>query len=165
MKLFAKIIQRLIIIALFGIIIFISAGHLDYWQGWANIAVVIIMNIVTVPRIGISEDLYKERDKPGKGRKSWDKIILALAFPVYFALLLVGSLDSGRFHWSPEMNIAVGISGIILNIIGLVLFEIAKRQNRYFSSAARIQHDRGQAVENRGLYRFIRHSGYMVIFA
>jgi protein-S-isoprenylcysteine O-methyltransferase Ste14 len=36
----------------------------------------------------------------------------------------------------------------------------AMRVNRFFSSAVRIQSDRGQQVVSDGPYRFVRHPGY-----
>jgi protein-S-isoprenylcysteine O-methyltransferase Ste14 len=51
--------------------------------------------------------------------------------------------------------------------VALVLFAIAcvpiiwaMRVNRFFSSAVRIQFDRGQRVISGGPYRFVRHPGY-----
>jgi protein-S-isoprenylcysteine O-methyltransferase Ste14 len=54
-----------------------------------------------------------------------------------------------------------------LRVVALVLFAIAcvpviwtMRANRFFSSAVRIQFDRGQRVISAGPYRFVRHPGY-----
>jgi protein-S-isoprenylcysteine O-methyltransferase Ste14 len=51
--------------------------------------------------------------------------------------------------------------------VALVLFAIAcvpiiwaMRVNRFFSSAVRIQFDRGQRMISGGPYRFVRHPGY-----
>jgi protein-S-isoprenylcysteine O-methyltransferase Ste14 len=54
-----------------------------------------------------------------------------------------------------------------LRVVALVLFAIAcvpiiwaMRVNRFFSSAVRIQFDRGQRMISGGPYRFVRHPGY-----
>jgi protein-S-isoprenylcysteine O-methyltransferase Ste14 len=43
---------------------------------------------------------------------------------------------------------------------GMALFGWAMITNAYFSTAARIQSDRGQTVCRSGPYRFVRHPGY-----
>jgi protein-S-isoprenylcysteine O-methyltransferase Ste14 len=45
--------------------------------------------------------------------------------------------------------------------LGQVLFAVAKRENDYFSSTVRIQAERGHQVCDTGLYRFVRHPGYL----
>jgi protein-S-isoprenylcysteine O-methyltransferase Ste14 len=45
--------------------------------------------------------------------------------------------------------------------IGQLLFLIAKKKNRFFSSVMRIQNDRGHTVCETGPYRFVRHPGYL----
>jgi protein-S-isoprenylcysteine O-methyltransferase Ste14 len=44
---------------------------------------------------------------------------------------------------------------------GQLLFLIAKKTNRFFSSVVRIQNDRGHTVCETGIYRFVRHPGYL----
>jgi protein-S-isoprenylcysteine O-methyltransferase Ste14 len=46
-------------------------------------------------------------------------------------------------------------------VLGLALFSWAMFSNTFFSSAVRIQQERGHAVCNTGPYRFVRHPGYV----
>ena len=46
-------------------------------------------------------------------------------------------------------------------LLGQVLFAVAKRENVHFSSTVRIQVERGHQVCDTGLYRFVRHPGYL----
>src|SRR5215472_15804684 len=57
---------------------------------------------------------------------------------------------------------AVAIA-VIAAAYALVLW--AMTVNRFFSSVARIQADRGQHVITTGLYAFIQHPGYLAGFA
>jgi protein-S-isoprenylcysteine O-methyltransferase Ste14 len=53
------------------------------------------------------------------------------------------------------------MSGIILTGTGQLLFLVAQKQNRFFSSTVRIQTDRGHTVCETGLYKIVRHPAYM----
>jgi protein-S-isoprenylcysteine O-methyltransferase Ste14 len=48
-----------------------------------------------------------------------------------------------------------------LIIIGQILFLTARSQNDFFSSVVRIQKDRGHVVCDTGLYKIVRHPGYL----
>jgi protein-S-isoprenylcysteine O-methyltransferase Ste14 len=74
---------------------------------------------------------------------------------------LIAGLDSGRFHWSGEVPVIVTATGVALMLAGQILFAVAKRQNAFFSSTVRIQTERGHRVCDAGLYRFVRHPGYL----
>jgi protein-S-isoprenylcysteine O-methyltransferase Ste14 len=52
------------------------------------------------------------------------------------------------------------VAGAIGYAAGLALFSWAMIVNAFFSTAARIQDDRGQTVCQSGPYRFLRHPGY-----
>jgi len=161
MKWGKELLKRGIPVLLFGLVVFLAAGRWDYGPGWALLGVVVVMNLVTVGARGVDQELMKERALPGKGRKGWDSRIIGLAFPGYLLALLVGSLDSGRFHWTGDAGWVPTVAGVVLNLVGLGLFETAKRQNRFFSTVVRIQRDRGQQVVDRGLYSVVRHPGYL----
>jgi protein-S-isoprenylcysteine O-methyltransferase Ste14 len=105
-------------------------------------------------------ELMNERVKPGQGTKKWDKILLGISAPVYLIMIIVAGLDSGRFNWSPNLHWSLYIIAIILTLFGHLVFLIAKRQNKFFSTVVRIQTERGHAVCDTGLYKIIRHPGY-----
>ncbi|MFH1052196.1 MAG: isoprenylcysteine carboxylmethyltransferase family protein [bacterium] len=146
---------------LFLIIIFISAGKIDYWQGWIYVIIGIIMSILNYTVLRIDTELLKERSKPGENTKKWDKIILGLSFMMTVSMYIIAGLDSGRYHWSPDFHRTFYILGIILTSLGQLLFLIAQKQNKFFSSTMRIQTDRGHTVCDTGLYGFVRHPAYM----
>lgn len=141
--------------------IFISAGHVYYWQGIIYVVIGLIMLALNYTALSLDDDLIKERSKPGEGVKKWDKLILGLSFLATIGMYLVAGLDSGRYHWSPPFHYSLYISGIILTVSGQLLFLFAQKQNKFFSSTVRIQTDRGHKVCDKGLYRIVRHPAYM----
>lgn len=106
-------------------------------------------------------ELMTERSKAGDGAKAWDKIILGLSGITYLISVVIAGLDSGRFQWSPNFHWSIYVVGVVLTIIGQVIFLTARRENKYFSSIVRIQNDRGHRVCDTGIYKIVRHPGYL----
>ena len=154
------IIKHLAGTLLFFSIIFISAGTLEYWQGLTYVALGVVMGILSYTVFRIDSGLMDERSKPAENTKKWDKIILGLSFLATIAMYVIAGLDSGRYHWSPQFPRLVFATGIILTATGQLLFLIAQKQNRFFSSTVRIQTDRGHIICDTGLYRIVRHTAY-----
>ena len=146
---------------LFFIIIFISAGRIDYWQGQIYVIIGLIMFVLQYTVLQIDSDLLKERSKPGEGTKKWDKTILGLSFLITISMFIIAGLDSGRYHWSPHFHWSIYLLGIILTMFGQLLFLIAQKQNKFFSSTVRIQTDRDHSVCETGLYSIVRHPAYL----
>ena len=145
----------------FTTILFIAAGRIDYLQGWLFLTINIISTILTFLMTGNNAALMKERSKAGEGAKAWDKNILAVSTVMYIAFLIISGLDTGRFGWSQAVHPAIYIIGGILIIGGQAFFLKAKRENNFFSSVVRIQTDRGHTVCDTGVYRIVRHPGYL----
>ena len=146
---------------LFFIILFISAGRIDYWQGLIYVIIGLVMFLLNSTVLRIDSELLEERSKPGEGAKKWDKTILGLSFLVTISMYIIVGLDSGRYHWSPDFHWSFCLLGIILTVSGQLLFLIAQKQNRFFSSTVRIQTDREHIVCETGLYKIVRHPAYL----
>ena len=146
---------------IFFAIIFVSAGRINYPQGLIYVSIGLIMAILNYTVLRIDSELLKERSKPGEGTKKWDKTILGLSFLVTISMYIIAGLDSGRHHWSPDFHWSICLLGIILTASGQLLFLIAQKQNRFFSSTVRIQTDREHVVCETGLYKTVRHPAYL----
>ena len=66
-----------------------------------------------------------------------------------------------RFGWTRELSVAWHSAGAVVLAVGLGLSAWAMIANAYFSTAVRIQSDRGHTVCRTGPYRFVRHPGYV----
>ncbi len=146
---------------IFFTLIFICAGRFWYWQGLVYVAIGVLMAVLNYTVLRIDPELLKERSKPAENTKKWDKSILLVSFLITLAMYIVAGLDSGRYHWSPEISTVLYVLGIILTPIGQLLFLIAQKQNEFFSSTVRIQTDRGHTVYDTGLYKMVRHPAYL----
>lgn len=142
-------------------VLFISAGRINYWQGLIYVALGLIMTALNYTLLQVDTELLNERSKPGDGVKKWDKTILGLSFLTTISMFITAGLDSGRFRWSPDFHKSFYLIGFILTAAGQLIFLIAQKQNKFFSSTVRIQTDRGHTVCETGLYKIVRHPAYM----
>jgi protein-S-isoprenylcysteine O-methyltransferase Ste14 len=145
----------------FTAILFVCAGRLNYPQGWIFLSVNIVSTFMNYFTIHKNSELINERSKVGEGIKSWDKLLLGLSALVYVITLIFAGLDSGRFRYTPDFNWEISISGVILTVIGQIIFLTARSQNNFFSTVVRIQKERGHVVCDQGLYKIVRHPGYL----
>jgi len=163
-NLIASILSRFGAIVFFLVleaaILFLAAGRLDWIWAWIfigiNLAVVLVNGTILMRT---NPEIVAERGRP-KEVKNWDKAVSGLwALAQYLAIPLVAGLDA-RFGWTRGLGIVWNIAGAVVFTAGMVLFGWAMITNAYFSTAARIQSDRGQTVCRSGPYRFVRHPGY-----
>lgn len=145
----------------FFALLFISAGKLYYWQGLVYVSIGLVMLILNYTILSPGDDLLKERAQSGEGTKNWDKIILGISFFITLAMYIIAGLDSGRYQWSPVFHWSLSLLGILLTIVGQLLFLVAQKQNQFFSSTVRIQTERDHHVCETGLYRVVRHPAYL----
>jgi protein-S-isoprenylcysteine O-methyltransferase Ste14 len=160
MKTVQLLIKSLIGIFFFLLILFISAGRINYWQGWLYATINIISVFLNSFALKNKDELVAERLGVKSGTKSWDKVILGLSTVTLIMTYIVAGLDSGRFQWSPRFHWGINTIGVILILLGEVSFLMAQRQNKFFSSLMRIQTDRGHTVCDSGIYKIIRHPAY-----
>lgn len=145
---------------IFAGILFLCAGKINYLAGWVFLGTNMLATFLNVFSIQDLE-IIQERSKIKEGSKSWDKIILGLSSLTYLSTIVIAGLDSGRFLWSPTPHWSIYVVGILLMGIGQLIFVKARNKNRFFSAVVRIQTERGHVVCDQGLYRIVRHPGYL----
>lgn len=143
-----------------GIILFLPAWTLNYWQAW----VFIVVFMLCVNGIGLyltlKDPALLERRKqfgPAAEQSAAQKIIMSLALVGILGLLVFCALDH-RFGWSP-LPAWISIIGDGLVALGLLINLLVLQQNSY--GAANIQTVEGQQVISTGLYALVRHPMYM----
>jgi protein-S-isoprenylcysteine O-methyltransferase Ste14 len=146
---------------LIAVILFVSAGRLDWWRAW------IVLSLWSAALIGMSvvilrqnPALINERGKRHANTKPFDKIFFALYLPLSLIVLVVAGLDAGRFGWS-SMSLMVSIVGGFLYIPTFIIVAWAMAENSHFETTVRIQTDRNHQVCSSGPYRYVRHPGYV----
>jgi protein-S-isoprenylcysteine O-methyltransferase Ste14 len=141
---------------LVAIVLFGAAGRIDLPLYWIYVAIVAALSVGGLFLIG--EDLARERMRPG-GRPP--PFSLRAAFLLCLIHWAVAGLDRGRFHWSDGVPLSLRLAALAAFALGLALTLWAMHVNRFFSSAVRLQRERGQRVVADGPYRRVRHPGYL----
>ncbi len=143
-----------------AVALFASAGRLDWWPGWAALAVMAAWIAATAfIVIRIHPDLLAERLGPRRGAKTWDVAIMSGLGLAQLARYVVAGLDA-RYGWTGGMPLAAQLAAMALCVAGYAVVVWATAANAYFSQIVRLQPERGQTVVSGGPYRFVRHPGY-----
>jgi protein-S-isoprenylcysteine O-methyltransferase Ste14 len=167
-----RLYKRLIRSSAFGTLvilalIFIPAGTLQFWQGWAYVAVFVVCSAAyTIYLAKHDPALLKRRTQVGISHEKefTQKVVMALLFAVCIVLVILPPLDV-RFGWS-LMPWQVSIIGNALVATSFYVFYLVSKVNTY--AAANVRVEEGQKVVSTGVYGFIRHPMYfgaLLLFA
>jgi protein-S-isoprenylcysteine O-methyltransferase Ste14 len=147
---------------IFGAILFLSAGRLDWTMGWAylglNALTQVLSALVLIPR---RADMLTERTRVGTGTKEWDRFFApAIVIAGTLAVIVTAGLDV-RFGWSAPLGNGLWGAGLALAFCSQIFVLWAMASNPFFATTVRIQDDRGHRVVSSGPYRLVRHPGYL----
>ncbi len=161
-----RIVQIFVTIAVIALVLFLSAGRLDWIAAWVFIGLYILAILTAgVWIMRHNPDLVNERGRVAENTKWWDKIIGIIYTVAMLAMFVVAGLDAGRFGRS-TMPFAVQALGVVGFIGSMVIIYWVMLSNPFLSGVVRIQDDRGQKTITTGPYRLVRHPMYvgMMIF-
>jgi protein-S-isoprenylcysteine O-methyltransferase Ste14 len=107
-------------------------------------------------------DVLRERARfvDPENTEAWDRRLVPIVGILGPMLMMVVAGLDHRFGWSPTMPLMAEIIGVVLLAVGYGIAVWAMVVNRFFSSVARIQEDRGHQVVQAGPYRVLRHPAY-----
>jgi protein-S-isoprenylcysteine O-methyltransferase Ste14 len=157
-NMFRRFLQVAFTLFLTALLLFLSAGKLDWIYAWVYIIaylLIIIVNAIIFP-----PELISERGKKKKNVEKWDKVISGLMIIPMLVIYIVAGLDV-RFGWSPERSLLSHLTGLVVFLAGVALVSWSMVSNRWFSTAVRIQYDREHSVAVAGPYNYVRHPGYL----
>lgn len=144
----------------FGLILFLPAGTLHYWQAWVFIAVFMgatIVPVIYLVRNNPAALQRRMRAGPRAEPRTAQKLIITGSFLSLFATMVLSALDH-RFGWSP-VPAWLSVVGDVLVAVGLGIAMLVILQNGY--AAAIVTVEEGQTLVSGGLYRFVRHPMYV----
>ena len=156
-KLFLQaIIKFLLGVLIIGILLFIPAGTIEYWNAWLFMGLLFIpMFIVGIIMMIKNPDLLRKRLNAKENEKT-QKIVIAIS-GIMFILGFVCAGLNFRYSWITLPNIVIIISSIVF-AIAYILYGEVLRENAYLSRTIEVQEN--QKVIDTGLYRIVRHPMY-----
>jgi protein-S-isoprenylcysteine O-methyltransferase Ste14 len=145
--------------AVMGLLLFVAAGTIRYWQGWVYLAIFSGASALTTVFLLRRDPALLERRMrggPTAEKRPVERLIMVFTSFGFIALLLVPALDH-RFAWSTVPAEAI-LTGDALVVVGFYFIFLVYRENTFTS--ATIEVAEGQKVISTGPYAIVRHPMY-----
>lgn len=143
----------------FGLLLFVPAGTLNYWQAWAFLAVFAVSTwIPSLYLMRVNPAALNRRMQVGPlaETRPLQRLVITAIFICFPAMFVLSAVDH-RLGWS-TVPTAVCLLGDALVAIGLGLAMLVVIQNGY--AAANVTVEAGQTLVSSGLYGVVRHPMY-----
>ena len=137
-KLLVQTISKFILgLLLVGVLLFLPAGTLEFWNAWLFIGLLFIPMLFIAIILFVKNPKLLEKRIKGKETEKEQKLVILLSLIVFVAGFLISGFDF-RYGWSNLPNIVVIIGSIIL-VISYILYAEVMRENTYLSRSIEIQ--------------------------
>ena len=155
---FEAIIKFILGVVIIGLLIFVPANTINYWNGWLFMGLLFIpMFIAGLFMMAKSPELLRKRLN-AKEKENEQKQVVKLSGLMFLAGFIIAGLNY-RFGWILIPKSIVIISSIIF-ILSYILYAEVLRENAYLSRTIEVQEN--QKVIDTGLYGIVRHPMYAV---
>ena len=158
-KLFIQAITKFLFgFVLIGLMIFLPAGTLSFFNGWLFMGILFVpMFLAGIVMMFKNPDLLKSR-LDAKEKQREQSIVIKLSGLMFLAGFIVAGLDF-RFGWL-TLPKGVVIGAAIVFLAAYILYAEVLRENTYLSRTIEVQEN--QKVIDTGLYGIVRHPMYSV---
>jgi protein-S-isoprenylcysteine O-methyltransferase Ste14 len=143
----------------FGLLLFLPAGTLNYWQAWVFILVFIVCTNYIGLYLSLKDPTLLERRKkfgPGQEQNPAQRVIMSIMLVCLLIFFITCALDH-RFGWS-HVPVAIVLLGDGLVALGLYLNLLVFKANSFGGSSIEVVE--GQQVISSGPYALVRHPMY-----
>jgi protein-S-isoprenylcysteine O-methyltransferase Ste14 len=142
-----------------GLLLFIPAGTVHYWQAWIYLSIFTGASVLTTLYL-LKKDpallMRRMSGGPTAEKRKTQKIIMVFTSAGFIAMLVVSALDH-RFGWS-DVPTALAITGDLLVAIGFYFIFLVYRENTFTSATIEVAEN--QTVISTGPYAIVRHPMY-----
>ena len=144
-------------VIIIGILIFLPAWSLHYWQGWLLMGILFVpMFVAGLIMLVKNPELLRKRLN-AKEQEDEQKTVVKLSGLLFIAAFVVAGLN-WRFGWWVLPDWAVWVAAGIF-LASYLLYAEVLRENTYLSRTIEVQ--KNQKVIDTGLYGIVRHPMYM----
>lgn len=154
---FEAIFKFLLGVLLVGLLIFIPAGTINFFNGWLFMGLLFIpMFIAGIIMMIKSPNLLRSR-LDAKEKESEQKMVVGLSGLMFLSGFILAGLNY-RFNWLELSNIVVIISSIVF-LLSYILYAEVLRENAFLSRTIKVE--KKQKLIDTGLYGIVRHPMYL----
>ena len=140
-----------------GLLIFLPAWSLCYWQGWLLMGILFVpMFVAGLVMLFKNPELLQKRLNAKEEEKE-QKTVVALSGLLFIAAFVVAGLN-WRFQWLMLPDWAVWVAAALF-LASYLLYAEVLRENTFLSRTIEVQEH--QKVIDTGLYGMVRHPMYM----
>ena len=144
-------------VILMGVLIFVPAWSLHYWQGWLLMGILFVpMFIAGLIMLWKNPELLQKRLN-AKEQEAEQKTVVKLSGMLFILAFVVAGLN-WRFDWCVLPDWAVWVAAGLF-LASYLLYAEVLRENTYLSRTIEVQEN--QKVIDTGLYGVVRHPMYM----
>lgn len=143
-------------IVFMGILLFVPAGTLAYWQAWVYSLLFVVVTILIIRYFLKNDPAILERRSTMRENDPAQKIIIPIFLFCYYGLHVFAGFDH-RFHWSHVSALLVLFSDVLILASFVAVFFVLK-ENSYASTTITVEKD--QPVISTGPYALVRHPMY-----
>lgn len=140
-----------------GILLFLPAGSLHYWQGWLLMGILFVPMFVAGLVMMAKNPVLLRKRLHAKEQEAEQKTVVKLSGLLFFTAFVVAGLN-WRFGWWILPNWAVWVAAGLF-LASYLLYAEVLRENTYLSRTIEVQEN--QKVIDTGLYGIVRHPMYM----
>src|SRR5215831_7174553 len=142
-----------------GLLLFVPAGTVRYWQAWVYLSIFTGASVFTTVYLMRKDRALLERRMSGgptAEKRTTQKFIMLCTSIGFIALLVVPAFDH-RFGWS-TVPLGAVVAGDVLVAIGVYLISLVYRENTFTSATIEVAEN--QKVISTGPYAVVRHPMY-----
>lgn len=140
-----------------GLLIFVPAGTIKFFNGWLFIAGLFIPMMFILCYLFIKDPELLGKRINLKEKEDAQKKYVRLSLVLFVSAYIIPGLDF-RYNWS-DIPLWIVFIALFVMICGYIMFIIVMLQNRYASRVIEIQ-DRQKLIDT-GLYSVVRHPMYL----
>jgi protein-S-isoprenylcysteine O-methyltransferase Ste14 len=158
-KLFlSALIKFFLEIIIVGLLLFVPAGSLTYWNGWLFIGLLFIPMFVAGIILMIKNPELLKKRLNAKEEEKEQKEVLIFSSIMFITGFIISGLNF-KYKWIELPSFVVIISSVLF-IISYIIYAEVLRENTYLSRTIKVQDN--QTVVDTGLYSVVRHPMYSI---
>lgn len=145
-------------LAVFGLVLFLLAGTVDYWQVWTFLVVFALSTWIPAVYLQRADPAAHQRRKragPVAETRSLQKVLIGSWYFSLTAMIVISALTIASMVVGAP---AICAAGDVLVAVGLGVTSLVVIQNSFAASTVRVE--TGQTLVTTGLYGLVRHPMY-----
>lgn len=155
---FQAIIKFILGVLIIGLLLFIPANTINYWNGWLLMGLLFVPMFIAGIILMIKNPELLRKRLNAKETENEQKKVIAFSGLMFILGFIIAGLNY-RYNWIVIPNVVVIISSGLF-ILAYILYAEVLRENTYLSRTIEVQEK--QKVIDTGLYGIVRHPMYAV---